>query len=48
MHLKLERLNAEAFIAEMYGMGSFINHVDIAGGGRRGVCQMSILLHKPF
>ena len=26
-------------------MGSFINHVDMARGG---VCQMSILLHKPY
>ena len=26
--------------------GTFINHVDTAGGG--GVCQMSILLHKLY
>ena len=26
--------------------GSFINHVDMAGGG--GVYQLSILLHKPY
>ena len=30
----------------VFRKGSFINHVDMTG--RRGVCQMSILLHKPY
>ena len=35
-------------LSDIYTLGSFINHVDIAGGGRFAQCPLSIFLHKPY